>query len=173
MVIDTTGKVNSLQGTEAFILLTKRDLYVRLGAMGEANYTIADLMGQEKTTVNRKVVEEWIENGKILARWLLPLVFFPVSVAISFCYSMFGSLCYSVIGLAIGHILKTALSFKAIFRLAVIARTPVIFFEVLSLISPPVLLHNYQNFIFFGLSIGYLFFAISANQPREEGASSL
>lgn len=167
MVIDTTGKINSLQGTKALILLTKRDLYARSNNLGEIHYTIEELTGADKIILDKAKARKWVESAKTLTKWLLPLIFFPITVIISFIYSMIGSFCYAMIGMGIAKILRAKLTFTDLFRLAVVARTPVIFFEILSLISPPVLLMPYINFIFFALSLGYLFFAVSSNQPKE------
>ncbi len=172
MVIDTTGTINSLQGTDAYILITDREIYVRSGTIGEVRYTVEELVGQETIQVTPQAVAEGIENAKNIALWTLPLVFLPVSVAIAFVYSMVGALCYAVLGLAISRILNVMLDFKSIFRLALVARTPVIFLEMLRLLSPPVILKPYQNIIFFGVSIAYLFFAISANQRSDEASDT-
>lgn len=168
MVIDASGKINSLQGTDALILITKRDLYARSPSLGEMHYTIEELAGQEKVILDRAVAIKWVESTKTMIRWLLPLVFFPLTVMISFIYTMMGAFFYAILGFGISRLLKLSLEFIAIIRLSVVASTPAVFFQMLSLLSPPVLLGPYLNFIFFALSIGYLFFAISSNQLKEQ-----
>lgn len=170
VAIDTTGKITSLQNTDALILVTKRDIYLRSSQTGETHYSFAELAGEKTVLIDSAAVEQWIALSKSFLYWLIPLVFLPITIALSFCYNILKLLFFSMLGLVITKILKAPMPFNTVFRLAVVANTPVIFFEMLAMLSPPQILLPYQNLVFFGLSLGYLFFAINANQPKEHRA---
>lgn len=171
VVIDTTGQITSLHDTDALVLITKNDIHLRSSQTGKTPYSFAELAGEDSALIDSAPMERWVTLSKSSLYWLIPLVFFPITILLSFGYNILKLLFFSMLGLVITKIHKTPMPFNTVFRLAVVANTPVIFFEMLAILSPPQILLPYQNLVFFGLSLGYLFFALNANQPEEHATN--
>lgn len=156
-IIDLTGQYNSLAGTDAEVLLTKTQMFVRQ-RRGTVNETrVYDLSAVKSFTLTRDDVSRWLE----LAKAWTAIVLYPLAVLFAFVYRILQTLLYALIGLLIARSLKIELSYGTLVRLAVVALTPVIVLDTLRSLAS---IHIPALWLFaFAVAMGYLIFAIKAN----------
>lgn len=118
-IIDTTGQIQSLDNTDAFVLLTKNKL---LSRESETEVRIYDLSKAQHFVLEQSTIVRWLD---VLKKLLTPLLY-PFVLAGSFAFRIIQSLIYAAIGLAFASWCKTKLSYPALIRLAVTAVTPCI-----------------------------------------------
>ncbi|MEP6820419.1 MAG: DUF1189 domain-containing protein [bacterium] len=158
-IIDTSGQYETLDNTDAKLLLTKSKLIMEKSAMETQAY---DLAGVQSFHVDRSRVESWLLTGK---RWFVP-VFYPLAVIFSFIFRAVQILIYALIGLLFARMLNANLDYKTLMRLAAISITPVL---VLDLFLEFVPLHiPMWSLIGIIIALGYLFFAVKENAQPED-----
>lgn len=163
MIIDTTGTTRTLQGTGSRILLTQSQVMIKVSP--EATHTV-DLVHIDDMTVDRRTLYEWIESF----RGTLPFILYPLFLLFTFAYRLFYVSSLSVIGLAVNRWITAGLPLKSIVRLSVVALTPSLMIETLTMLFRI----HVVGWWFVGvvISIGYLVFAIRAHAYRNEHPSS-
>ncbi len=158
-VIDTTGSINSLDGTEAMILLTRTHLMVEKNAIETRSF---DLREVGDYVVDRELLSNWIEATKSY----LPVVLYPFALAVSYIYRIIQMLIYAAIGLIFVSICKAELEYPQLLRLAVVAVTPSIiistFLWVFGINLP------LSGFMYFILTMVYLFLGVKATTEAGE-----
>jgi hypothetical protein len=158
-IIDTTGTYDTLENTEAKLLLTKSKLITVKSATETQTY---NLSGVQYFYVDRARVEGWLAAAK---RWFVP-VLYPLAVLLSFIFRAIQILIYAAIGLLFARILHANLSYKTLMRLSAIAITPVL---VLNLVFEFVPLHIPRWFLLgIVIALAYLFFAVKVNADAED-----
>ena len=158
-VIDTTGEHETLENTDAKLLLTKSKVIVSKNEMETQTY---DLSGIQSFYLDRPKVENWLTAVR---RWFVP-VLYPLAVIFSFIFRAIQILIYALVGLLFARILHANLDFKTLMRLAAIAITPVL---VLDLILEFVPRHIPRwSLIGIVIALGYLFFAVKVNAEPED-----
>lgn len=164
IIIDTTGRVTSLKGSEAVALLTDSKLLVRRGP-GETR--AADLSGIDSLVIDQSKLYDWsdiiIDNFAI--------VLYPLALIFSFLFRTAQVLIFAAIGMLFAKNLKIPLPFQAMISLAIVAMTPSIILTTIYQFTG--LKVPFWWLISFAVSIGYLFFAVKANseQAPAEGHS--
>jgi len=152
-IIDTTGQIQSLDNTDAFVLLTKTKL---ISHQSKTETRIYDLTNVQHFVLEQSKIMKWLDIGKKL---LVPM-FYPIVVAGSFIFRVIQALVYAAIGYIFDRWCKTKLSYSALIRLAVTAVTPCIIvgtiFEYASVKLP------FAGFWFFLAAMGFLFFGVRA-----------
>lgn len=118
-IIDTTGQIQSLDNTDAFVLLTKTKLLSRQSKTEVRTY---DLTSVQHFVLEQSTITKWLDIGK---KVLVPMLY-PFALLGSFIFRMIQSLIYAAIGLAFAGWCKTKLSYSALVRLVVTAVTPCI-----------------------------------------------
>lgn len=150
-VIDTTGQIQSLDNSDAFILLTKNKL---LSRQSETEVRTYDLTKVKHFILEQSTLTKWLAITK---KVLVPALY-PFVLAGSFTFRIIQSLIYAAIGLIFANWCKTKLSYPALIRLAVTAVTPVIIvrtiFECASINIPM------ANLWFFLAAMIYLFYGV-------------
>ncbi len=162
VIIDLTGEFESLAGTEAKVLVTKNQVFVRNRPTETRVY---DLSGIKEFSVDRARVEGWLELAQ---RWFV-IILFPFTLSFVYGYRLVQAFIYGLIGLIVAKILHASLPYMALVRLAIIAVTPVLILDtVISLSKVRVPAWWLIGFL---IAIGYLFFGIKAAtappQPAE------
>jgi hypothetical protein len=158
-IIDTTGKYETLDNTDAALLLTKSSLTVKRSALENRTY---DISGLQSFHLDRSSVEGWLITIK---RWFIPVVY-PLGVLVSFILRGIQMLIYALVGLLFAHLLHAKLEFQALMRLAAVAITPVLIlnlvFEFVGFRVP--------GWILLGvvIALAYLFFAVKVNAEPDE-----
>ncbi len=161
-IIDTTGQIQSLDNTDAFVLLTKTKLISRQSKSESRTY---DLTNVQHFVLDQYKITNWLNIGKKL---LVP-VLYPFVLLGSFIFRIIQSLIYAAIGLLFAAWCKTKLSYPALLRLAVTAVTPCIIVRtVLEYASVKLPL---AGLWFFLAAMGFLFYGIKACSQIEEPAT--
>jgi len=158
-IIDTTGQYESLENTNAKILLTKSKVIMDKGGSRSETY---DLAGVQIFYVDRSRVEGWLVN---LKHWLF-VGLYPLAVIFSFIFRAVQILIYALVGMLFARMLNANLNYKTLMRLAAISITPVL---ILDLILEFVHI-NIPWWTLIGIVIGlaYLFFAVKVNAEPED-----
>ena len=158
-IIDTTGEYETLDNTDAKLLLTKSKLIVRKNATEDRTYVLS---GVESFYLDRSRVEGWLLTAK---RWFIP-VLLPLALIFSFIFRAIQVVVYALVGLLFARLLNANLDFKALMRLAAISITPVL---ILNLIFEFVPLHIPGWFLLgIVIALTYLFLAVKVNAQPEE-----
>jgi len=153
VIIDTTGKYESLDNTSASFLLTKTQIHTR----NNQRTQIYDLSGVESFDLDRTRAENWLQTGRTL---LVPVVF-PLGVVLGFVFRAIQVLIYASAGLLFAQISKTNLSYQTLMRLAAVALTPVLVLNLIFEFLP----FRIPGWWLIGtlIGLGYLFFAVRSN----------
>ena len=152
-IIDTTGQIQSLDNTDAFVLLTKTKLISHQSKTETRMYNLANV---QHFVLEQSTIMKWLDIGKKL---LVPILY-PIVVASSFIFRVIQALIYAAIGYIFDRWYKTKLSYPALIRLAVTAVTPCIIvgtiFGYASVKLP------FASFWFFLAAMGFLFYGVRA-----------
>jgi len=153
VIIDTTGRYESLDNTPASLLLTKTQIHTR----NNQKTSIYDLSGVESFELDRTRAENWLQT----ARTLLVPVIFPLGVVFGFLFRAIQILIYAAAGLLFAQISKTNLSYQTLMRLAAVALTPVLVLNLIFEFLP----FRIPGWWLIGtlIGLGYLFFAVRSN----------
>lgn len=116
-IIDTTGTVTSLEGTDAYLLLTRDHLVYRKTA---AETRVFDLSRVQHFAVDQARATHWTRLAVV---WL-PIVVFPFILLFMFVARLFQQLIAALAVLVVGRARSLALDFAACMRLAALAITP-------------------------------------------------
>lgn len=153
-IIDTTGQIQSLDNTDAFVLLTKTKLLSRQSKSEIRTYNLTNL---QHFVLEQSTIMKCLD---IVKKLLVPM-FYPFVLLGSFIFRIIQSLIYAAIGLAFAGWCKTKLSYPSLIRLAVTAVTPGIIvrtvLEYASVIRPCA-----SGLWFFLAAMGFLFYGIKA-----------
>ena len=148
-IIDTTGTIDSLEESDAVCLLTKTTI---MWKKNEFETQTVDLSKVKHFVLNSERITGWLHIG----RKFLVVVMYPFALLGSYAYRIVQALIYAAIGLLFASLCKTALSYAALIRLAVVAVTPCIIVSTalgLGDASIPVYLYP-------AAALLYLFFAV-------------
>jgi hypothetical protein len=159
-IIDTTGQIQSLDNTDAFVLLTKNKI---LSRQSPTEIRMYDLSQVKHFVLEQSTIMRWLD---IIKKLLAPILY-PFVLASSFIFRIIQSLIYAAIGLAFASWCKTKLPYLSLIRLSVVAMTPCIIirtiFESASIKIP------LPGLWFFLLTMGFLFCGVKAcsqiNEP--------
>jgi hypothetical protein len=158
-IIDTSGTYNSLDKTDAKLLLTKSKMIMSKSATETQTY---DLSGVQSFYVDRARVENWLAAAR---RWFVP-VLYPLAVIFSFIFRAIQILIYALIGLLFANMLHAKLSYKTLMRLSAIAITPVLVLNLLFEFVP--IRIPWWFLLGIVIALGYLFFAVKVNADAED-----
>jgi hypothetical protein len=153
-IIDTTGKYDNLDNSDAKLLLTKSKLIVRRNETRSETY---DISGVQSFYLDHTKVEGWLALGKT---WFIP-VLYPLAFLFSFIFRAVQILIYAVVGLAFAKILNANLDFKTLMRLSAIAITPVLVLNLIFEFVPGRI--PWWGLLGVIVALAYLFFAVKVN----------
>ncbi len=158
IIIDTTGKITSLDGSPATILITESKIIMKKSLVETRTFNLSEI---DNFYLDRSMVYKFLD---IINDWLTVLVF-PFALIFSFLCRILQVLLYSVFGLLFAHILKTGINYKTLVRLTAISITPAVIFGTVRdylHISVP-----YWSWISFLIAMSYLFFALKVSSEKE------
>jgi len=153
MIIDTTGKYETLDNTPAKVLLTKSKIMSR----DNAETKVYDLSGVQSFYVDRAIVEGWVSFG---GRWFA-LIAYPVILICSFIFRGIQVLIYALIGLLFTKLLNAKLSYQTLMRLAAVSLTPILVLDLFLEFVP--LRIPLWWLLGICIALGYLFLAVKWN----------
>ncbi len=154
MVIDTTGKTNSLEDSKAVILVTKKNILMKDQFLGSRSLNFSEF---EDIVIDKSVVYDWIES---FTEWFAILLY-PFAILLSMAFRTVQVLIYAVVGVLFSKTFRVRLSFQMLIKLSCICLTPVIIFDTLITffevpIPEPWLINA-------ALAAGYLLFSIRSS----------
>lgn len=124
-VIDTTGQITKLDDSMKAGLMTRDHVYVRQkSSLNEVR--VYDLSKIDRFELDAAKVSGWAD---MIRKWMM-LAFFPFAVLGAFLYRLFIGLLYSLIGLLINAFLTQKSDFGEIYRVAIMAMTPVLLLKL-------------------------------------------
>jgi len=156
-IIDTSGQYNSLDNTDAYLLLTKNKL---IGKESETETRVYDLSQIDEFFLDQATANKFLSIFKTY----FPFVFYVCAVLFSFIYRLVQVLIYGAIGLMLCKIAKVSLDYQTLVRLAVIAVTPVVLIDTVLEVT------GFKVPVFwliaFAIAMYYLYVGISANKDQ-------
>jgi hypothetical protein len=153
-IIDTTGQITSLEGTDALCLLTSDKLITKKSKFENRTY---DLSKVKKFVVNSERITGWLH---ILKKFLV-IVVYPLALFGSYVFRIVQALIYAAIGLLFASWCKVTLSYPSLLRLAVVAITPSLLVKTIFSIAG-IHLPCYTSLIFLIITLAYLYFAVKS-----------
>jgi hypothetical protein len=154
IIIDTTGQVTSLSGSEAMVLMTSTKLIIR---KGPAETRTLDLSEIDNLRIDQAKIYDWVD----LFTENFAFVLYPFALLFSFLFRILQALIFGVMGMVFAKNLRVPLSYPAVISLAMVSMTPAIILDTF---------YNYVEvkvplwwLISFAITMGYLFFAVKAN----------
>jgi hypothetical protein len=155
IIIDTTGRTSSLEGSTARILLTKSSIIVKKNAP-DAVETF-DLSRVDGLIIDRGAIYSFIDTFE---RWFAIAVY-PFAVLFSFLYRVLAVLLYALVGKAFCSSLRIRLDYRALMRLSAAAITPsVVLGSLAVLFGIMIPLWWVMSWL---ITTGYLFFGVKSN----------
>ncbi len=148
-IIDTTGTIESLEDSDAVCLLTKTKV---MWKKNEFETQTIDLSKVEHFILNSERITGW---SHIVRKFLVVLIY-PFALLGSYAYRVVQALIYAAIGLLFALSCKTALSYAALIRLAVVAVTPCIIVSTALGIGDA----SIPVYLYPAAALLYLFFAV-------------
>jgi hypothetical protein len=158
VIIDTTGQITSLEETDAFLLLTRTQVFAK---KSDHETRVHDLSEVDGISLDRVMIRHWLEVG---AAWA-PLVIYPFLVIGAFLWRVIQILFYGVLGLGVKAVLRSELEYPALVSIAIMAITPAVLLQAglgSSGLTPPWP-------ITFAISMAYLIFGIKAASAPDAG----
>lgn len=167
VIVDTTGQITSLEGTDALCLLTDNKLVTRKSEFENRTY---DLSNVRTFAVDSERITGWLQ----IARKFLVVVVYPLALLSSYLFRIVQALIYAAIGLLFASWCKVTLTYATLLRLAVVAMTPCLLAKTIFGIAD-IRLPCFTSLIFLVITLAYLFFAVKANSeiiPISEEANN-
>lgn len=150
-IIDTSGQITSPDKTEAYVLLTKTKLIIKNYPFNTRTF---DLQGIEQLTIDKKVLQQWIEDFDTL----FPFILFPFVILYSFLFHIIQVVLAAGFGRLFAKKIHLDIDFRPLIRLAVVSFTPAIILQTAhALLDIP---FPYRTPIAFVISLCYLYYAI-------------
>lgn len=160
VVIDPTGQYTSLDDTEAPILVTRTQIFVR----GEGDqFEIQSLPDGAPETLTR-------EDLYIIADWtrsLVNMLLFPVLLVLSYVYRTLQSLLYAYVASFFTATAGRTLPYRTLLNLAIIAITPAVVLDTVHMLMESPLPDWFWWPSCVLLSLGYLRFGIRVSMATD------
>ncbi|HRU04206.1 MAG TPA: DUF1189 family protein [Candidatus Brocadiia bacterium] len=158
-ILDTSGERLDLNGTNASLLLTRFQLYIKNPRYGLQNIRLRNVsnLSIDRTDLRRAC--------SLVGRWLVPAAYLPVLAGL-YGYRVVQALLYGLIAKLMGLLMGARLSYPACLRLSAVAVTPAVLaatiFSILEF-QPP-----YWWVACFVIAMICLFFGVTANVPSRQ-----
>lgn len=157
IIIDTAGQITSLENSDAFALLTKTNLIIRVSP---TKTRIFDLSTLGDIVIDQGIIYEWIET---FVKFFV-FVLYPFALIFSFVFRVAQALVFAAIGMLFAKKFGAPLRYQALISLAIVSMTPSIvlntIYNYIGLTIPFWWLINLL------ITLGYIFFAIRANSEQ-------
>ncbi|AIL65137.1 hypothetical protein NOVO_03755 [Rickettsiales bacterium Ac37b] len=165
-IIDTTEHISSLAGTDALLLITRKEIMFKAWWQeGKTiRYYITELLPNNNTViVTPDNIKLWISSLRTNILWFIPFILYPINIFIAFISNLLRILFYTTCGMALTKIKNLNLSYPGLLRTQVLASVPyIIYYNVLLPIIAYFIPFKSIHSIFLLISIGYSIFAFKA-----------
>ncbi len=158
IIFDTTGKIRSLDGSKAVMLVTEKAIMVKNSA-GQTR-TI-DLSGIDSFSLDRRLLYEWIDE---LERSLV-FIFYPCAVFFFFIFRVIEAAAFAAAAYFFRMSSGQPLSYQAYMRLAAVSLAPALVIGALLNIIRIVVPFWWLTSL--PLTAGYLIFGVRANRRMD------
>jgi hypothetical protein len=159
VIIDTTGTITSLDGTEAIGLVTRTNAQFRKSSVETRTF---DFAGINKFMLDQKKISGWLAIGQ---KALLPILY-PICVIGSYVSRIIQVLIYASIGLLFASWCKSKMPYLSLIRIAVAALTVFIIIRtILGILE--ITLPAAGMWYFLG-AMAYMFFGVRAAASQQE-----
>lgn len=154
-IIDTSGKYQNLEQTNAVILVTKHAFFYKDKSDAKKSREFSRTLNLDVKPV---VIQQMV--GKFI-NWAW-VVLFPLLLLFSFIYRLIQAALYAILGELFTLIAGVSLTYGEVFKISIFAITPAIILgTVLDWYS---LSCHHMWLLYFALSMGYIIFGILANK---------
>ncbi len=154
IIIDTSGKTQSINSSGAYILLTETELIARESENQKRVFRLADIG-------NHIIDHKFLYDKLYIMETWLPVFAFPLILLMSYVWRILQVLVYTVIGRMFSNILNVKLEFHSLISIAIMSITPVLILDVFFRLSG--LATSLWTFIGILIAMAYMFFGIKAN----------
>ncbi|TAN43119.1 MAG: DUF1189 domain-containing protein [Nitrospirae bacterium] len=120
MIIDTTGSMNSLRGSKAMVLFTKRTIVLGRDGHESRTFNLSDF--GDKVVIDRGSAFDFMDSFVET----FPFIYYPVSLFFSWLLNTLLAVLYAVFGGMVARGTGASLDFKSLVRLAAVSLTPVL-----------------------------------------------
>ena len=152
-IIDTTGQITSLEGTEAIALLRKNDVLFKKSKLEARTFDFAKIT---RFTLDQNVITNWLNIAKT---FLVPIVFISALV-VSYLFRIVQALIYAAVGTLFVSKCNAQIPYVSVLRLAVVAVTPCII--VKTIIRAAGLRFPLEGLLYLIITLCYLYFGVKA-----------
>lgn len=157
-VIDTTGRITSLDETEARVLVTRDGVIAKKSDFETRSFSFKEV---KEFTLDRAKINGWMET----IRQYLAVVLYPFALLGSFVGRILQQLIYGAIGLLLALIFKRPRSYLSLLRLSAVAMTPPILIKTV-LMTARIHLPG-AGLLFFVLAMGLMCLGLRAAARAE------
>jgi hypothetical protein len=153
IIIDTTGKITSLDNTGAFVLIKKTEGIFKKSDIETRTFSF-EKFGD--FTLDQDLLNKFAN----ITKKFMAAVFFLFAVFGSFVFRIVQALIYGAIGMLFALINKSKMPYVTLLRLAVVAVTPSIILKTLLNVFGVTV--PYAGLWYFLITMAYLFFGVRA-----------
>jgi hypothetical protein len=159
LLIDTTGKINSIEEAGAAALLTASQLIIRQNSEQSQSF---DLSSIEQLEINQQTVAAWLVS---LKKMIAPF-YYGIGLLFSYIFFVLLALLCGAVALVFASIQQKQLNYAAGIRLAVTAFTPTLIISTaLKSLPRPI-----PPTLYILLALTYLYMAVGAAQKKQNTA---
>jgi hypothetical protein len=157
IIIDTTGQMTSLAGSEAIVLLTKTKLLFKREPKESRVLELSDI---DSLVIDQSRLYDWMET--FLEYFVF--VLFPVALFFTFLFRMIQAVISSIIATSCNKYFKLHFKYYPLLSLSIVSMTPAIILDTI---------YNYFELsipfwwlIDLAVALGYLIFALKSNTEK-------
>jgi hypothetical protein len=158
IIIDTTGRVTTLNGSPASILVGKEAVIVRRDNGDTRSF---DLSGIDRVTVDKTALYNLTDT---IDEWFAFMIY-PFALFISFLLHAAEVFFYAAVGVLFLRLSRASMPFRILVRLAAVSITPVMIVSTVLFVAGQNV--PYWWLFSFAASMGYLFYAIRAASSQD------
>ncbi|MFA5975715.1 MAG: DUF1189 family protein [Elusimicrobiota bacterium] len=161
ILIDPTGKTASLSQTTATILVTQKEVLLR---MSPGKTRVFSLSNIEDQTIDRDHMVEWIN---LIKKWS-PVFFYPILFVMEFGVRLLQAALLALAGRFMVRQMGKSLDFLSVLNIALVSLSPALMIQTFLVDTLGGV--NSNGLLMFFLSLGYFVFALNAatNVPNGE-----
>jgi hypothetical protein len=164
VLFDTSGNKVSMDGVNAYVLVTQNKVMVRDNTSPVPKVTSYSLSKLDDMHLKPSQFSEFAKKVIFYSSVLM----YPLSALISFAFRLLQALVFGGLAMMIASLFRTKLAYQQGVRIAVVALTPMLFISTLADYFNLPYWHSYGWFFEISLSIGYLIYAVNAQRSTAD-----
>lgn len=154
-VIDTSGQYKTLEAAGVDFLLTKNELMTQPKPDETRTYKFP-------TSMNLVIAPEAINKFILDFAWIFWICLYFLLIIGAYTYRLIQALIYAIFGKIMASLSNITLSYEEILKISMVAVTPAIILAIV--LDFFKISFAYQGFLYFLITMFYLFFGIKANK---------